>query len=216
MRRYIFLVMFFPLAAMAQVRFGYFNYSELMQKLPEYGQVQADFEELKTRCKMEIERNEQELTRSYVSFLDGQKEFPEPILRKRQKELQDLVDKSVKFRDELKQWLAQARDSLFAPIHAKIDDAVARVCVHNKLAYIVDTERIGYIFVNPENGFDVTEAVLGTIALTGGPQSLPVATDVVATEQSPADSNSAQQTDEAATNDATATNDDVALPAENQ
>ncbi len=172
MRRYIFLLMFFPLMAMGQVRFGYFNYSEVLQRLPQYEQTLADFNELKERCRMELEHNEQELTRSYVSFLDGQQDFPEPILRKRQKELQDLVDKSVQFRDELKKWLEQANDSLFAPLHATIDDAVARVCVHNKLAYIIDIESTGYIFVNPENGFDVTDAVLGTISLMGEPQTL--------------------------------------------
>lgn len=172
MRNLFFIVMFLPLTLVAQTRFGYFNYSEVLQQLPEYKQVQADYEELQKRCNMEIERNEQELTRSYVSFLDGQYDFPEPILRKRQKELQELVDKSVLFRDELKQWLGNARDSLFAPLHATIDDAVARVCVHNNLAYIVDLERSGYAFVNPANGFDVTEAVLGTIALTGEPQEV--------------------------------------------
>lgn len=192
MRKLLFVAVLFPLAAIAQTRFGYFNYGEVLQQLPQYQQVQSDYEELQKRCNMEIERNEQELTRSYVAFLDGQYDFPEPILRKRQKELQDLVDKSVLFRDELKQWLGEARDSLFAPLYATIDDAVARVCVHNKLAYIIDLERAGYAFVNPENGFDVTSAVLGTIALLGEPQNVSVTTD---------DDKPAQPTEETAVKD---------------
>lgn len=170
--RILFILLFLPMAVVAQMKFGYLNYSEVLQQMPQYRQVQADYEELQQRCNSELERNEQELTRKYVAFLDGQQDFPEPILRKRQKELQELVDKSVLFREELKGFLSQARDSLFAPLYATLDDAVARVCVHNNLAYIIDLERAGYAFVNPANGFDVTDAVLGTIKLLGEPQSL--------------------------------------------
>ena len=63
--------------------------------MPEYSQACSNYEELKKQCDTEIARNEEQLTRAYVAYLDGQNEFPEPILRKRQKELQELVDKSI-------------------------------------------------------------------------------------------------------------------------
>jgi hypothetical protein len=47
-----------------------------------------NYGKLKQRCLKEVDHNEQELTRFYVAFLDGHRDFPEPILRKRQKELQ--------------------------------------------------------------------------------------------------------------------------------
>ena len=98
MRKIVLILMLLPLAASAQLKFGYFNYSEVLHKLPQYKIVQADFDSLLARCDKEIERNEQELTRTYVAFLNEQHDFPEPILRKRQKELQDLVDESIQFR----------------------------------------------------------------------------------------------------------------------
>lgn len=182
MRKILFILMMLPLAATAQTKFGYFNYKELLQRLPQYKSVKADFDELVKRCDDEIARNEQELTRCYVAFLDGQHEFPEPILRKRQKELQDLVDKSIIFRDNVKEWLTQAHDSLFAPLHATIDDAVARVCTHNDLAYIVDCEKSGYSFMNPKYGYDVTNAVIGTI-FKGEPQTVFIVTSGVKLEK---------------------------------
>ena len=95
MRKFIFILMLLPMALMAQTNtFGYFRYSKVMEQLPEYAQVLKEYNELKKRCDTEIARNEEELTRAYVAYLDGQNEFPEPILRKRQKELQELVDKS--------------------------------------------------------------------------------------------------------------------------
>ena len=174
--------MLLPLVSTAQNTFGYFNYSQVLQQLPQYAQAQADYNDLLARCESEIKRNEQELTRSYVAFLNGQYDFPEPILRKRQKELQDLVDRSIVFREQVKDWLVQAHDSLFYPLNAIVDSAVAAVCMRNNLAYAIDTEQAGYKFINPAIGFDITDALLVTIltgetqvvVATGTPKNVPV------------------------------------------
>ena len=167
MRKYLFLLLMLPMAVAAQTNtFGYFRYKKVVEQLPEYSQVCNDYEALKKQCDAEIARNEEQLTRSYVAYLDGQNEFPEPILRKRQKELQELVDKSILFRKELQAWLTAAHDSLYAPLRAKVDDAVSRVCLHNNLAYIIDLDEAGYKFINPTCGFDITNALLGTLGIT--------------------------------------------------
>lgn len=163
-----------PMAVAAQTNtFGYFRYKKVVEQLPEYQQVCNDYEELKKQCDAEIARNEEQLTRSYVAYLDGQNEFPEPILRKRQKELQELVDKSILFRKELQAWLTAAHDSLYAPLRAKVDDAVSRVCLHNNLAYIIDLDEAGYKFINPTCGFDITNALLGTLGIIVPEQETP-------------------------------------------
>ena len=163
-----------PMAVAAQTNtFGYFRYKKVVEQLPEYSQVCNDYEELKKQCDAEIARNEELLTRSYVAYLDGQNEFPEPILRKRQKELQELVDKSILFRKELQAWLTAAHDSLYAPLRAKVDDAVSRVCLHNNLAYIIDLDEAGYKFINPTCGFDITNALLGTLGIIVPEQETP-------------------------------------------
>ncbi len=172
MRKLLLLLLLFPLASVAQIRFGYLNYKEARQQVPQYKEAQAHYDELVKRCEQELVRNEEELTRNYVAFLDGQRDFPEPILRKRQKEVQDLVDRSIIFRDQVKKWLVHAHDSLFAPVNAIVDDAIARVCMHNELAYVIDTEKSGYLFVNPAMGFDVTKAVINTILRSGEPQTI--------------------------------------------
>ena len=174
MRKYLFLLLMLPIAVAAQTNtFGYFRYKKVVEQLPEYSQVCNDYEELKKQCDAEIARNEEQLTRSYVAYLDGQNEFPEPILRKRQKELQELVDKSILFRKELQAWLTAAHDSLYAPLRAKVDDAVSRVCLHNNLAYIIDLDEAGYKFINPTCGFDITNALLGTLGIIVPEQETP-------------------------------------------
>ena len=164
MRKILFLLFFVPVTLLAQtVEFGFFSMSVVMDSLPEYIAAQDEYNALLERCDSEIARGEEELTRCYVAFLDGQNSFPEPILRKRQKELQDMVDRGVILRDQLKDWLVQAHDSLFAPIVATIDKAGERVCLRNNYAYAIDTDKAAYRFVNPVFGVDITTLIIEEI-----------------------------------------------------
>lgn len=144
----------------AQGKFGFYSHKEVLVAIPEYLLAIEEFELLKQRCNAEIERNEQELTRKYVAFLDGQQDFPEPILRKRQKELQQMVDNSVLFRDRLKVWLSQAKDSLLAPCNERVDIALAKVCERMDLAYAINSDELMYRYVNPKYGEEITPLVL--------------------------------------------------------
>lgn len=160
MRKTLLLLMFMPLMLSAQNKFGFYSHKEVLNAMPEYQQAVDEFEQLKQRCNAEIEHNEQELTRKYVAFLDGQQEFPEPILRKRQKELQVMVDNSVLFRDRLKVWLSQAKDSLFAPHNDAVGIALAKVCERMELAYAIDLDEVRYRYINPMFGEEITELVI--------------------------------------------------------
>ncbi len=160
MRKILLLLMFLPMLLSAQGKFGFYSHKEVLMAVPEYLLAIEEFELLKQRCNAEIERNEQELTRKYVAFLDGQQDFPEPILRKRQKELQQMVDNSVLFRDRLKVWLSQAKDSLLAPCNERVDNALAKVCERMELAYAINSDELMYRYVNPKYGEEITPLVL--------------------------------------------------------
>jgi outer membrane protein len=163
MRRIFLLLFVFTSAMLAKAQFGYYSNSNVLQVLPSYEQAVTDYDRLCKRCEKEIEHNERELTRQYVAFLDGYRDFPEPILRKRQNELQRLVDNSVKFRKELKVWLAQAKDSLFAPSRNAVAVAVEKVAVACDLDYVIDTDIAAYKFVNPNKAVDITRMVLDAV-----------------------------------------------------
>lgn len=182
MRKILFLLLFLPVTIFAQTaEFGFFSMEEVMNALPEYATAQDEYNALLERCDSEVARSEEELTRCYVAFLEGQSSFPEPILRKRQKELQDLVDRSVMLRDQLKEWLSQAHDSLFAPIENKIDEAVERVCLRNNYAYAIDCDKRVYRFVNPNIGVKITDLVIQEVI-----SPKPVVLQPVAPETAPA------------------------------
>lgn len=163
MRKILFLLLMSPLALMAQSKFGYFSCSEVLDSLPQYKEAIANYTQLRQRCVKEIERNELELTRFYVAFLDGHRDFPEPILRKRQKELQMMIDNSVVFRDQLKQWLKHAKDSLCGPSYEAVDSALGRICREYSLTHAIDVDEKVYKYINPEFGQDITADIISAI-----------------------------------------------------
>lgn len=193
----------------AQNKFGYFSYSAVLDSLPQYHEAMNEYNKLKQRCNEEIEHNELQLTRTYVAFLDGHRSFPEPILRKRQNELQQLIDNSVHFRDELKRWLREAKDSFCAPCYDTIDVALKRVCTEMKLAYAIDIDRRTYKYINPEMGENITELILKAIFHP----ELPLVEIVVTEEDTPGTAVSSEETvaikeeleEEAVTTEETAT-----------
>lgn len=160
MRRLFLLLFVLSFSMLVKAQFGYYSGNSVLQALPSYNQAKADYERLCQRCEKEIEHNERELTRQYVAFLDGYRDFPEPILRKRQNELQRLVDNSVNFRKELKMWLAQAKDSLYAPSREAVAVAVEKVAVACDLDYVIDTDAAVYKYINSEKAVDITRMLL--------------------------------------------------------
>lgn len=163
MRKFLLILVCSPMFLVAQNKFGYFSYNAVLDSLPQYHEAINEYNKLKQRCNEEIEHNELRLTRTYVSFLDGHRNFPEPILRKRQNELQQMIDNSVHFRDEVKKWLREAKDSFCAPCYDTIAVALKRVCTEMNLAYAIDIDRNIYKYINPEMGVDITEYILKAI-----------------------------------------------------
>ena len=160
MRKIFFLLFVLPFATCAYSQFGYYSTARVLKALPQYAKAVNEYERLCARCEKEISYNQKELTRQYVAFLDGYRDFPEPILRKRQSELQRLVDNSVSFRKQLKVWLAEAKDSLYAPSFQVLDEALAKVCVACDLDYAIDSDIMAYRYINPNKGVDITRMVI--------------------------------------------------------
>ena len=160
MRKTLLMLMFLPLFITAQNKFGFYSHKEVLNAIPEYLQAVEEFELLKQRCNAEIEHNEQELTRKYVAFLDGQQDF----------------------RDRMKVWLSQAKDSLFAPHNETVALALAKVCERMDLAYVVDFDEVRYRYVNPKFAEEVTALVIEEV-LNPSEESVPAVVECAENEE---------------------------------
>ena len=66
--------------------------------MPEYVQLHVSINDLRAKYDAETTRSENDFHTKYEEFLEGQRNFAPSILKKRQAELQELLDKNIAFK----------------------------------------------------------------------------------------------------------------------
>jgi len=155
-RNLLILLSLLALTATAQSKFCYVSYKEIVKALPEYAIVTTHIDELQAKYEAEIARSEREFNQKYSDFIEEQAGFPENIRIKRHKELQELMEKSIEFKDEVNRTMREARHEMMKPLYEKVDEAVMKICIDEGYDYILNTDERVYIAINPNNGKDIT------------------------------------------------------------
>ena len=158
-RNLLILFVLVSMTAVAQSKFGYVSYMEIVKALPEYSIVQTDLDDLQAKYEAEIERSEREFNQKYTDFIEEQSQFPDNIRIKRHKELQELMEKSIEFKGQINHAMREARKEMMQPLYEKVDKAVMKLCVDNEYDYILNVDDRSYIAINPKSGTDITEAL---------------------------------------------------------
>ena len=158
-RLFVLLFVVVPIVASAQVQFGYLSYKQVLMEMPEYTQAMQELQTLKAKYNEEATRGEAEFQKKFVDFLQGQKDFPQTIMQKRQAELQTLMDNGVAFRVQVQGLIAQAEKDLVAEVQKKLNRILLEVGVEYGYGFILNTDDNACPYINPVVGVDVTELV---------------------------------------------------------
>lgn len=165
MKRLVLLVLLFTaLTASAQesaqvLRFGYLSYETALKSMPEYTLVAQKLAQLKEQFQAETLRVEDEFNSKYEDFLEGQRDFPRTILQKRQSELQELMDKNIKFKEQGHEELAQAEREAMAPLRIRLIEMLSKIGREKGYAFIYDTDTKALPFLNISFGEDINQLV---------------------------------------------------------
>ena len=165
MKRLVLLVLLFTaLTASAQesvqaLRFGYLSYETALKSMPEYTLVAQKLAQLKEQFQAETLRVEDEFNSKYEDFLEGQRDFPRTILQKRQSELQELMDKNIKFKEQGREELAQAEREAMAPLRIRLIEMLSKIGREKGYAFIYDTDTKALPFLNISFGEDINQLV---------------------------------------------------------
>ena len=159
-----YLFTFLPLNASAQttapvLKFGFLSYNAVLQSMDDYALVESSMQQLQEQYAAEQKRVEDEFNKKYEEFLDGQRDFPQTILQKRQSELQELLDKNIAFKKESQRLLTEAREKAMEPLKNRLANALSRVGSSRGLAFILNIDQNVAPWMNITMGEDVTEAV---------------------------------------------------------
>lgn len=147
------------------VLIGHISYNKIFQQMPEYAEAQQKFQALKAKYDAEATRAEAEFQRKFSEFLQGQKDFPTSIMRKRQTELQELMTSSINFRTQAQQLLADAERELQQPVRERLDQAIKSVATRLRLIIVVNTDTNATPFLDSEVCVDIYEDVLQELGL---------------------------------------------------
>lgn len=153
---FIFLLFVLPFVANAQNKYGYFSYDSIFYAMPEYIAAQKSLDDLRSKYDAEMKRAASEFNSKYEIFLEEQRDLVPSILRKRQLELQDMMDKNIAFKKEAARLLDEARHDLYAPIRRRIHDAVRKVGSTQSFSVILNTDSDACPYIDPAVGEDVT------------------------------------------------------------
>lgn len=148
-----------PVIQTVMQRFGYLSFSNIMESMPEYETAMKDLATLQAKYDEEAKRAEDEFNQKYIELLEGQKGFPENILRKRQAELEALMENNMKFRKDAEQIIERTRNTLLAPVKQKLNNALKAVGDKNGYAYILNTDNDTYPYINTNVGEDITAII---------------------------------------------------------
>lgn len=171
---FILPLLLFCVASSAQIQFGYVSYEQILKELPEYAKAQEDLAALKAKYETEAQKGEEEFQQKFVDFLQGQKDFPQAIMQKRQAELQTLMDSGVAFRMKSQELINQAEKDLMQNAYKRLNRALLEVGVEMGYGYILNTDNNNCPYVNPVVGVDVTNLVRKKLGLaTAAPEETP-------------------------------------------
>ena len=140
-------------------KYGYLSYTQVLENMTEYKLAQQQLKDLRAKYEAEAQYNEATFRRQFAEYLQGQKEFPQSIMLKRQRDLQEALEKSLAFRDEAERLLKQAEAEILAPIKSRLADAIKMVGGAYNLDYIYNVDTNAMPYVNPALVMDVTKLV---------------------------------------------------------
>ena len=145
------------------IRFAYRSYDEALKAVPGYELARQSLDNLRAKYEAEQKRAEDEFNLKYEEFLEGQRDFPETILRKRQTELKEMMERNIAFKKDIREQLAIAEAKLFDPLKELLTSALTKIAIENGYAFILNTDQNAVPFIHPALGVDINQQVKQTL-----------------------------------------------------
>lgn len=169
LKKIVFAIMLIiPMGVFAQsVKFGHIFSQEVIVLMPEYTKAVSEVQALEKKYTEEMQRTNEELTKKYQELQQAVSEgtLPANIQERRQKEVQEMAERSEQFQQEAYQQLQKTQQELMAPIMKKVDDAIKAVGQEENMVYIFDLSRTAIPFVNDKLSTDITAKVKSKVGI---------------------------------------------------
>ena len=157
-----------PMGVFAQnLKFGHINAQEIITVMPEFTKAQNDIQTLEKQLTAELQRTQEEFNKKYQEFQQAMAKdsLPANIAERRQKELQDKMQRQEQFQQDAQQQMQKAQTDAMAPIYKKLDDAIKAVGAAEGVIYIFDLARTSIPYVNEAQSINLTNKVKANLGI---------------------------------------------------
>lgn len=157
-----------PLSLAAQ-KFAHFDYTAVMEAMPEVQKVQTELETLGKTYQTELENMYKEYQTKAEKFQNEVTETtPAPIRERRIKEIQDLETRLQQAREDNQKAFQEEQQKKMQPLIQKAMDAVNAVAKEGSYVYVVDknASQAAGLFINETLSEDVTAKVMAKLGVT--------------------------------------------------
>lgn len=159
MKRLTFLLILLAtlsIPASAQMKVGYFSYDAAIKAMPEYQASLDTLQTIRSQYENEARRAEEEFNTKYEEFLDSYDRLAASIRRKRQTEMQQLLESNVKFREETRRLIQQAEEKAMTSLRMKLNEKVRLVAQKHGFSLILNTDDNACPYIDPMLGEDIS------------------------------------------------------------
>lgn len=157
-----------PMGVFAQnLKFGHINAQEIITVMPEFTKAQNDIQTLEKQLTAELQRTQEEFNKKYQEFQQAiaKDSLPPNIAERRQKELQDMMQRQEQFQQDAQQQMQKAQNDVMAPIYQKLDNAIKAVGAAEGVIYIFDLARTSIPYVNESQSINLTNKVKANLGI---------------------------------------------------
>lgn len=160
------IMLMLPMGVFAQnLKFGHINAMEIISAMPDYTKAQNDLKALSDQLGKELQRTQEEFNKKYQEFMQTKDSLPANIAERRQKELEDMMQRQQQFQEKAQQDMEKAQNDLMAPIYKKLDDAIKSVGASEGVVYIFDLARTPIPYVNESQSTNLNAKVKAQLGI---------------------------------------------------
>jgi len=148
-------------------KFGYIDTDYILTKMPEYGQAQAELDNLSLEWQEEIREMYKEIEGLYSTLKAEEVLLTEEMKKEREEEIKLKEEEVKQYQKKIfgfEGLFFLKKKELIKPIQDKIFDAVEKVCKNQRLAILFDkADALVLIYTDPRH--DYTDFVLDELGL---------------------------------------------------
>ena len=157
-----------PFSLCAQ-KFAQFDYTGIMQAMPEYKKAQTELETLYKQYQSELESMQKELQTKYDKYQkEDTDQTPQNIRERHAQEISEMSQRLQQAQQDNTNNMQKAQQQKMQPIVQKVMDAVNAVAKEGGYIYVVDktASQSAGIVINDALSTDVTSAVMSKLGVT--------------------------------------------------